>query len=55
VGQGVTAIVLNNIAAALLQATGSQGLGFRGLQQLSVPGFFGPGFRTPGPSGLGAE
>ncbi len=53
VGQGVTAIQLNSRAAQLLQASGSQGLGFQGLQRLAVPGFS-QGVRTPGPAGLGA-
>ena len=54
VGQGVTAILLNNNAAALLLATGSRGLGFGGPAQLSIPGFSG-GVRTIGPAGLGAQ
>jgi hypothetical protein len=54
VGQGVTAILLNRNAGVLLSATGSQGLGFQGLQQLAIPGFSG-GVRTTGPAGLGAQ
>lgn len=54
VGQGVTAIELNRNAANLLIATGSRGLGFGGLRQLTIPGFTG-GTRTPAPAGLGAE
>lgn len=51
---GVTAIDLNNRAAGLLTATGSQGLGFGGLRQLAIPGFLAPGLRSIGPAGLGA-
>ena len=53
IGQGVTALQLNQSAANLLTATGSQGLGFRGLLQLAVPGISG-GQRTIGPAGLAA-
>ncbi|MCK4343021.1 MAG: hypothetical protein KAY37_15005 [Phycisphaerae bacterium] len=55
VGQGVTAIELNSSAAAFLQATGSRGLGFRGLRQLAIPGVTSTGLRTIGPAGLGAQ
>ncbi len=54
VGEGVTAIQLNNAAAAVLEQTGSRGLGFRGLQQLAIPGTGAGGRRTVGPAGLGA-
>ncbi len=54
VGAGVTAAVLNSNAATVLERTGSQGLGFRGLQQLAVPGTT-AGTRTVGPAGLGAR
>jgi hypothetical protein len=55
VGQGVTAIELNRRAATLLELTGSQGLGFRGLRNLAIPGFSPGGVRTTGPAGLGAQ
>jgi hypothetical protein len=54
VGAGVTAAVLNSNAATVLERTGSQGLGFRGLQQLAIPGTTSAGTRTVGPAGLGA-
>jgi hypothetical protein len=55
IGEGVTAVLLNLQASALLQATGSQGLGFRGLQQLAIAGFLDTGIRSIGPAGLGAN
>lgn len=54
VGGGVTAIELNRNASALLSATGSQGLGFRGLRLLAIPGSQG-GIPTVGPPGLGGR
>lgn len=54
VGGGVTAIELNRNASALLSATGSQGLGFRGLRLLAIPGSQG-GIPTVGPPGLGGQ
>ena len=55
VGAGVTtAEFLNRNAATILGRTGSQGLGFRGLQQLAIPGTTSAGTRTVGPAGLGA-
>lgn len=54
VGGGVTAIELNRNASALLSATGSQGLGFRGLRLLAIPGTQG-GIPTVGPPGLGGR
>jgi len=53
-GEGVTAILLNRQARGLLEANGSQGLGFAGPRLLAIPGFFG-GIRTIGPPGLGAQ
>jgi hypothetical protein len=53
VAAGVTAVTLNAQARNLLRTTGSIGLGFGGLGQLAIPGFFG-GIRTIGPAGLGA-
>lgn len=55
IGQGVTAIHLNANAAALLEANGSQGLGFRGLRLLAISAFSSSGTRTVGPAGLGGQ
>lgn len=55
IGQGVTAIQLNADAAVLLERTGSQGLGFRGLRYLAIPAFTTTGARTVGPAGLGGQ
>ncbi|MBP7745052.1 MAG: hypothetical protein KA383_02895 [Phycisphaerae bacterium] len=54
-GAGVTAITLNAQGRTYLVLTGSQGLGFRGLLQLAIPGFSDGGTRTLGPAGLGAQ
>ncbi len=54
VGGGITAILLNRNASQLLTGSGSQGLGFEGLRQLSIPGRSG-GVPTAGPSGLGSQ
>jgi len=54
IGAGISALGLNNNAALLLRQTGSRGLGFRGLEQLAIPGLS-PGGRTIGPAGLGAK
>ena len=51
--ENVTAIQLNVQARNLLTATGSRGLGFRGLSRLAIAGTFGDGIPTIGPSGLG--
>lgn len=53
--ENVTAIQLNVQARNLLSATGSRGLGFRGLSRLAIAGTFGDGIPTIGPPGLGKQ
>lgn len=54
VGGTAQVTALNANAQSLLTATGSQGLGFAGLSQLSIPGILN-GLRTLGPAGLAGQ